>query len=161
MAEKLFGFRFEDGSLGFHGYPSKRGLSTVFRLLQHFDALPQFCQPAEELRLNARLEWLTIGWMTVGCGFYRFGAGGQSSPNRFRQQSDDLIVEIKSDPNCAHFIRNEEFNVDTSTLLQELRKEFEAFLIKSAEFSGCELYAEMKRRAKNPDAVSPSIVRIG
>jgi hypothetical protein len=67
--------------------PPNGDYSKVFRLLQHFDAVAQFCQPAEELRLNARLEWLTIGWMTVVAVVYRFGAGGwQSSPNRVRLQ---------------------------------------------------------------------------
>jgi len=46
---------------------------------------------------------------------------------------------MKSDPNRAHFIRNEELNVDTSPLPEELRKEFKDFLISSAEFSGCVL----------------------
>jgi len=70
-----------------------------------------------------------------------------------RQEWDELIAEMKSDPNRTHFIRNEEFDIDTSTLPEELRKEFEDFLISSvtAEFSGCVLYAEMKKRAKNPD----------
>ncbi len=70
-----------------------------------------------------------------------------------RQEWDELIAEMKSDPNRSHFIRNQEFNSDMSALPEELRKEFEDFLISSvtAEFSGCVLYAEMKKRAKNPD----------
>lgn len=70
-----------------------------------------------------------------------------------RQEWDELIAEMKSDPNRNHFTRNEEFKADTSALPEELKKEFEDFLISSvtAEFSGCVLYAEMKRRAKNPD----------
>jgi magnesium-protoporphyrin IX monomethyl ester (oxidative) cyclase len=70
-----------------------------------------------------------------------------------REEWDGLIAEMQSDPNRGHFIRNEEFNCDTSALPEELKKEFEDFLISSvtAEFSGCVLYAEMKKRAKNPD----------
>src|SRR5271157_2305006 len=63
---------------------------------------------------------------------------------------------MKGDPNRAHLIRDEDFNVDTSPLPEKLRKEFKDFLIRSAEFPGYALYAEMKRRAKNPDAVAPA-----
>ncbi len=70
-----------------------------------------------------------------------------------RQQWDILIAELKADPNKRHFVRNEEFDIDMSGLDPELRKEFMDFLVSSitAEFSGCVLYAEMRKRAKNPD----------
>ena len=70
-----------------------------------------------------------------------------------RAQWDELIAELKSDPNKRHFVRNEEFDADFSNLPPELDKEFRDFLISSitAEFSGCVLYAEMRKRAKNPD----------
>ena len=70
-----------------------------------------------------------------------------------RKQWDELIAELKSDPNKRHFVRNEEFDADFSNLPPELDKEFRDFLISSitAEFSGCVLYAEMRKRAKNPD----------
>ena len=70
-----------------------------------------------------------------------------------RAQWDELIAELKSDPNKRHFTRNEEFDADFSNLPEELGKEFRDFLISSitAEFSGCVLYAEMRKRAKNPD----------
>ena len=70
-----------------------------------------------------------------------------------RAQWDELIAELKSDPNKRHFIRNDEFDADFSNLPPELDKEFRDFLISSitAEFSGCVLYAEMRKRAKNPD----------
>jgi magnesium-protoporphyrin IX monomethyl ester (oxidative) cyclase len=70
-----------------------------------------------------------------------------------RAQWDGLIAELRSDPNKRHFTRSEEFDADFSNLPSDLDREFRDFLISSitAEFSGCVLYAEMKKRAKNPD----------
>jgi magnesium-protoporphyrin IX monomethyl ester (oxidative) cyclase len=70
-----------------------------------------------------------------------------------RVQWDALIAEMRSDPNRKHFVRTEEFDADFSNLPSDLDKEFRDFLISSitAEFSGCVLYAEMKKRAKNRD----------
>jgi magnesium-protoporphyrin IX monomethyl ester (oxidative) cyclase len=70
-----------------------------------------------------------------------------------REKWDALIAEFKADPNKGHFIRNEEFDVDLSLLPDELRAELLDFLVSSvtAEFSGCVLYAEIRKRVKNPD----------
>ncbi len=70
-----------------------------------------------------------------------------------RRDWDILIAELRSDPNKRHFTRNEEFDCDLSKMEPELRKEFLDFLVSSitAEFSGCVLYAEMRKRAKNKD----------
>ena len=65
-----------------------------------------------------------------------------------RREWDSLIAELRSDPNKGHFVRNEKFNVDLSTMEPELRAELLEFLVSSvtAEFSGCVLYAEIKKR---------------
>ena len=69
-----------------------------------------------------------------------------------RAEWDALIAEMRSDPNKKHFVRNEEFD-QRFDFAPELDKEFRDFLISSitAEFSGCVLYAEMKKRSKNKD----------
>jgi magnesium-protoporphyrin IX monomethyl ester (oxidative) cyclase len=73
--------------------------------------------------------------------------------SRVRHEWDGLIAELRADPNRGHFIRNEEFDVDLASMDPALREEFLEFLISSvtAEFSGCVLYAEIKKRIKNPD----------
>jgi magnesium-protoporphyrin IX monomethyl ester (oxidative) cyclase len=67
---------------------------------------------------------------------------------------DRLIAQMKSDPNKGHFKKNAEWDqIDWAGMDPALRKEFIDFLVSSctAEFSGCVLYKEMKRRGKNPD----------
>ena len=62
---------------------------------------------------------------------------------------------MKSDPNKGHFKKNRRW--DTGRLgrawTRRCKREFIDFLVSSctAEFSGCVLYKEMKRRGKNPD----------
>jgi magnesium-protoporphyrin IX monomethyl ester (oxidative) cyclase len=69
-----------------------------------------------------------------------------------RAEFDALLAEFELDVNRDHFERTAEFAAEVRTLPPALRQEFLDFLISSvtAEFSGCVLYSEIKRRAKNP-----------
>lgn len=73
--------------------------------------------------------------------------------NPVRGEWDALIAEMRSDPNKRHFYRTPNWNAELKDLPPALRQEFIDFLVSSvtAEFSGCVLYAEMKKRAANPD----------
>ncbi|MEM9551473.1 MAG: magnesium-protoporphyrin IX monomethyl ester (oxidative) cyclase [Pseudomonadota bacterium] len=71
-----------------------------------------------------------------------------------RKDWDALISEMVADPNKGHFRKNEDWDhVDWDGMDPQLKKEFIDFLISSctAEFSGCVLYKEMKRRGANKD----------
>ncbi|MEM0954450.1 MAG: magnesium-protoporphyrin IX monomethyl ester (oxidative) cyclase [Pseudomonadota bacterium] len=74
-----------------------------------------------------------------------------------RKEWDKLIGRMKSDPNKGHFKKNEDWDqIDWDGMEPHLRAEFTDFLISSctAEFSGCVLYKEMKRRGTNEDIVT-------
>jgi magnesium-protoporphyrin IX monomethyl ester (oxidative) cyclase len=70
-----------------------------------------------------------------------------------RGEWDDLVAEMRRDLNKDHFVRNSQFDLDLARLPDDLRQEFIEFLVSSvtAEFSGCVLYAEIKKRSQNPD----------
>ena len=71
-----------------------------------------------------------------------------------RPQWEALMAEFEADVNRDHFQRPPEMMArDYSQLPEGLYQEFVDFLISSvtSEFSGCVLYAEIKKRVKNPD----------
>ncbi len=70
-----------------------------------------------------------------------------------RADWDALIAKMKADPNKGHFKKNADWDADWEGMEPALRAEFIDFLISSctAEFSGCVLYKEMKRRGSNDD----------
>ncbi len=70
-----------------------------------------------------------------------------------RAEWDELIAELRRDVNRHHFVRDEQFEHEIRELPEGLREEFVDFLVSSitAEFSGCVLYGEIKKRARNQD----------
>ncbi|MEL6478443.1 MAG: magnesium-protoporphyrin IX monomethyl ester (oxidative) cyclase [Pseudomonadota bacterium] len=71
-----------------------------------------------------------------------------------RKEMDDMLEELASDPNKGHFKKNEEWDeIDFDGMDPALRRELVDFLVSSltAEFSGCVLYKEMRKRGTNDD----------
>ena len=71
-----------------------------------------------------------------------------------REEWDIMMAQFASDPNKGHFKKNADWDhVDWEGMDPHLKKEFIDFLVSSctAEFSGCVLYKEMKRRGANED----------
>ncbi|MBV8912704.1 MAG: magnesium-protoporphyrin IX monomethyl ester (oxidative) cyclase [Acetobacteraceae bacterium] len=102
----------------------------------------------ESTRLAQRDTILTPRFYTTD-----FAAMERIDVSGVRAEWDGLIAELRSDPNKGHFIRNEKFAVGLSTMPEDLKTELLEFLISSvtAEFSGCVLYAEIKKRIKQGD----------
>jgi magnesium-protoporphyrin IX monomethyl ester (oxidative) cyclase len=82
-----------------------------------------------------------------------FAAMDRIDVEAVRPQWDVLMDEFRSDNNTDHFQRPADLMADCSTLPPALYAEFSDFLISSitSEFSGCVLYAEIRKRVNNPD----------
>ncbi|MGJ7613991.1 MULTISPECIES: magnesium-protoporphyrin IX monomethyl ester (oxidative) cyclase [unclassified Variovorax] len=70
-----------------------------------------------------------------------------------RAQWNALMEEFRADNNTDHFQRPAELAANCAQLPPALYKEFSDFLVSSitSEFSGCVLYAEIRKRVTNPD----------
>ena len=68
-----------------------------------------------------------------------------------RAEWDQLIKEFARDANSGFFERTAQFTAELRELPEELRREFVEFLTSSltAEYSGCVLYSDIKRKAQN------------
>lgn len=72
-----------------------------------------------------------------------------------RREWTQLMSEFGSDDNKNHFVRegDQAWDLDRNKIPEPLYREFVDFLVSSltSEFSGCVLYAELRRRGTNPD----------
>ncbi len=70
-----------------------------------------------------------------------------------RAEWDALMLEFENDTNKNHFKRDEQFAKEIRELPPELFDEFMSFLVSSvtSEYSGCALYADIKKSVDNPD----------
>jgi magnesium-protoporphyrin IX monomethyl ester (oxidative) cyclase len=112
------------------------------------DALGDAAAPNETTRMAQASTVLSPRFYTTD-----FAAMDRLEVDRVRGEWDGLMAELGEDRNRGHFVRDASWQPDLGALPDGLRRELVDFLVSSvtAEFSGCVLYAEIKKRVKNPD----------
>ncbi|RZI97535.1 MAG: magnesium-protoporphyrin IX monomethyl ester (oxidative) cyclase [Variovorax sp.] len=82
-----------------------------------------------------------------------FAAMDRIDVDAIRPQWQALMAEFGADNNTDHFQRPPDMMANYSQMPDALYKEFSDFLVSSitSEFSGCVLYAEIRKRVNNPD----------
>jgi len=87
--------------------------------------------------------------------FYKtdYGALERLDVSGVRREWDEMMGEFKQDVNRDHFERTAQFDAEVRQLPPDPHQEFLDFLISSvtAEFSGCVLYSEIRKRVANKD----------
>jgi magnesium-protoporphyrin IX monomethyl ester (oxidative) cyclase len=109
---------------------------------------------AEDVPLNASMQIAKRDTMLTP-RFYTtdFEEMDRLDVSHIRADWDKLMQEMRDDPNRGHFKRDGDWKDALASIPEDLRPEFIDFLVSSltSEFSGCILYAETKKRIKNPD----------
>lgn len=112
-------------------------------------AIPQVIDSAADATRQAEADAL------LNPRFYRtdYEALNRLDVSGVRAEWDQLLAEFRRDVNRNHFERDASFQTEIRDLPPELRQEFIDFLISSvtAEFSGCVLYSEIRKKVTHPD----------
>ncbi len=87
--------------------------------------------------------------------FYKtdYAAMDRLDVSSIRNEWDELMAEFERDSNVDHFDPGPDFERSLESIPEEVRQEFVDFLISSitSEFSGCILYANIKKNVDNPE----------
>jgi magnesium-protoporphyrin IX monomethyl ester (oxidative) cyclase len=112
------------------------------------DDIASITSPEEATKLAEANTLLSPRFYTTD-----FAAMDKLDISPVRREWDAMMEEFREDVNRHHFERDVAFDVKVDDYPPELRREFLDFLISSvtAEFSGCVLYSEIKKKVNNPD----------
>jgi magnesium-protoporphyrin IX monomethyl ester (oxidative) cyclase len=125
--------------------------ATANRLDLDLPLPPSLTQPNEVTQMASESTTLSPRFYTTD-----YAAMNRFDMSPIRAEWDALLAEFKADTNRMHFKRTADWDFDASKLDAPLRKELVDFMVSSltSEFSGCVLYAEIRKRSTNPDLVS-------